>query len=136
MELGFIIRDLCFDFGSGYPEKDEDNFDGSEWFNLSFWDFSYTIGNMTLNSVGDLESPCFDRVYLDKGEIYERLVFESRYPDDFWPETQVYHPGEWEQIIRCKHWENYERQQLEFRFMKFMRPGETIDLSEIVDGFE
>ena len=123
--LFHIIEELCFKFGEGFPEKDKENFDeyNREWFNLSYYEFSFRIDNITLESIGHMDESVTNRVIYN-----ERLVYEYGfiYVDDDSPAKEklgVYIPGEWEDIIYKKYRDT------------FPLPSEQMDFADISDQF-
>ena len=103
--IPYMIEALCFEFGRGFPEKNEENFDGEDWFNLSYYDFHFTFREITLRSSGDPDGPYKDRILYNGS-----LVYESKYEyikDEGFPDLDVvvYIPGEWGEIF----YEQYRR---------------------------
>ena len=133
-DLGYIISEICFDLGEGYPERDKDNFDG-EWINLSYFDFSYRLSNIKLEIHGDLECPYYNKAFVENRLVFHEKFHYVCYDEDsesITSEVLLYQPGEWEEIIRRKYWNINERKQMDF---SFMRIGETMDFEDEYSEF-
>ncbi|MBS3100128.1 hypothetical protein J4463_02835 [Candidatus Pacearchaeota archaeon] len=157
--LAQIIEELCFQAGSGYPEKTEENYADGEWFNLVCYDFKLVIGKphisnlefeIELETIGNLEGPAVNKVSYIMG--YSRtIVYQDRtnyFEDEEGEEyrklnIEEYHSGEWEKAV-LKRYKQYRRdlptkgEQKEFDFTRFKfakETGEQMDFAEISGEF-
>ncbi len=138
-DLSYIISELCFEFGEGFPEKNEDNFDG-EWFNLSYYNFNFRVSDIILNCIGDIEGSLKSTVMCN-GKLVYQCDFDYDIDESPCPNGSVYIPGEWEEIIRRKYNyyfanSGYDQILFDFAYLTIKSSqGEQMSFAEISDEF-